>query len=154
MEGAGPDILGGGTQHSGEAVLQLAGGLIGEGDGKNAPGSGRLNLTQALNLVGIPLAGLGVVLQKGQVLSGCPVRHFGTIRAAAVLHQVGDAVDQNGGLSAAGTGQQEKRAFGGENSLLLFGVQTVKVPGDGIASGLVKTNFLLMVKHIQSHPVL
>ena len=50
VKGAGPHVVASGTQHGGQAVLQLSGGLVGEGDGQDGPGDGALQTAQALLL--------------------------------------------------------------------------------------------------------
>ena len=126
VEGGGPHVLRLRPQHFGQAVLQLPGGLVGEGDGQNGPGGGGLQAAQAL-LPRLVLRGRGdfsggVVLQKGQVVGGHPLGHLLAVRPPAVLHQVGDAVDEHGGLAAPRPGQQEEGPLGGQHRLLLLRV--------------------------------
>ena len=46
----------------------------------------------------------------------------------AELEQAGDAVDEDGGFSAAGPGQNENRAFHGQDGLPLHGIEVGKAP--------------------------
>ena len=150
VEGGGPHVLPGGAKHPGQAVLQLPGGLVGKGDGQNGPGLGGVQAAQPLPPVPVlrgQLRPLGAALQKGQVVGGDPLGDLRAVRAPAIAHQVGDAVDEHGGLSAARPGQQQQRPLGGEHRLLLLIVQPVKVPGDGLAAGGGKSNLLFVVKH-------
>ena len=114
VEGGGPHVL-----RLGQAVLQLPGGLVGEGDGQNGPGGGGLQAAQPL-LARLVLRGGGdlpggVVLQKGQVVGSHPLRHLLAVRSPAVLHQIGDSVDEHGGLAAPRPGQKEEGALGGQH---------------------------------------
>ena len=126
VEGGGPHVLRLRPQHFGKAVLQLPGGLVGEGDGQNGPGGGGLQAAQAL-LPRLVLRGRGdfsggVVLQKGQVVGGHPLGHLLAVRSPSVLHQIGDSVDEHGGLAAPRPGQKEEGALGGQHRLLLLRV--------------------------------
>ena len=65
MEGGGPDVVGAGAQHPFQPFLQLPRRLVGEGDGQNGPGGGRLHPAEFLCLF-LPLrSGLdGIAFQK------------------------------------------------------------------------------------------
>ena len=123
VKGAGPDIVGSRAQHSGQTVLQLARRLIGKGDGQNGPRGRRVQGTQPLLPGLVPRPGPDILLQEGQIILCHPLRHLCAVRAAAILHQVGDAVDEHGGLAAARSGQQQERTLRGQGGLLLLWVQ-------------------------------
>ena len=148
MEGAGPDIVGGGPQHPGQAVLQLPGGLVGKGDGQDGPGGGGVQAAQPLLACFIPQPGPGVFLQKGQIVLGGGLRHLLAVGAPAVLHQVGDAVDEDGGLAAPRPRQQEEGPLGGQGGLLLLRVQPGELPGDGPPAGLAESQLLFVIEHM------
>ena len=52
MEGHGPDVPGRGTQAVLQPGLQLAGGLVGKGDGDDLPGSRNIQGTESADLIG------------------------------------------------------------------------------------------------------
>ena len=147
VEGGGPDVLRLGAQHGGQAVLQFPGSFIGKGNGQNRPGSRRVQGTQGDHSVPVPLSGFGVGLQEVQVFRRDPFGHFRTVRTPPVAHQVGNAVNQYRGLSAARSCQQQQRSLRGQYRLLLFRVKAGKVPGNGRAARGSKTLFLLMIQH-------
>ena len=101
VERGGPHVGGGLLpQHDAQAVLQLVGGLVGEGDGQHLPGAGRLDGAEvghqrALGLVRV----LDVLLQERYLVLGGGDRDLVCVAAAAIAQQVGDTVDQHGGLA-------------------------------------------------------
>lgn len=99
----------------------------------------------------VPLPRGGVSLQKGQVVPGHPLGDLRTVGAPAIFHQVGDAVDEHGGLTAPRPGQQKQRPLGGQHRTLLLRVQPGKLPGDGRPARLTKSKFLFVVQHGISH---
>ena len=107
VEGGGPDVVGGVSQFGGQPLLQLPGGFVGEGDGQNRPGGGGVQGAELAHAqaVGAALGG-DVVPQKEQIVTGDPGGAQGAVRAAAVGDEVGDAVDEHGGLAAARSRQQ------------------------------------------------
>ena len=148
VEGTGPDLVGGGAEHPLQTLLQLPGGLVGKGDGKDRPGRRRLQLTQPLGTLLPPGVGRsGIALQKGYILRRDPFGHFHAVRAPTVFHQVGDAVDQHGGLAAACPCQQQQRPFRGQHGLLLLLVHLIKIMGDGRPARLAKAQFQFVIQH-------
>ena len=120
VEGAGPDVVCLLAEHAVEALLQLAGGLVCEGDREDAPGLDRLKHGKSL----VPL------LQQAQALL---IRSRGKllrVRAAAEAENVGDAVDEHGRLPAAGSCENEQRPFRSEDGFLLHGIERSKAGAD------------------------
>ena len=112
VEGAGPDVVGLVAQHVGEAVLELAGGFVREGDGEDAPG---LHRAQRRISCGLRPA----LLQQAEHLLVCIGGQLVAVGGAAVAEEVRDAVDQHRGLAAPGPGQDQQRALCGQHGLLL-----------------------------------
>ena len=145
VEGGGPHVPGGGAQHPLQPLLELAGGLVGEGDGDDAPGGCRLQGAQPVG----PEAALrrgagGVVLQKGKVVGRDESGHLRRVRAPAVAHEVGHPMDEHGGLARAGARQQQQRPLGTQHGLLLLGVEISIVEGDGRAPGAAECLLLFL----------
>ena len=131
VEGGGPDIVCHGAQAGGQAVLQLPGGLVGEGDGDDLPGPGRVHGAQPPGPVEVQGGGgLREGFQEGQVLLRRVLRDEVGVAAPAIGQQVVDPLDQNGGLSAARPRQEEQGPLGGHGGLALGVVQPPEVPGD------------------------
>ena len=102
VEGHGPNALALSAQKSAQTVLQLVGGLVGKGDGDNAPGVGRMQrgkLLRALRTVRSRV--LRLRLQKENILLRHMLRYLFAVRAAAETDQIRDSVDQHRCLSAA-----------------------------------------------------
>ena len=149
VEGGGPHVVGGGAQHPLQPLLQLPGRLVCEGDGDDGPGHGGLQLTQPFRLrfaVGERVGGIG--LQKGQVVLGHPAGHLVRVRAPAVFHQIGDAVDEHGGLAATRSGQQQQGAFRGQGGSALLRVQGGKVQLDDRPARPAKPQLLFLIQHV------
>ena len=51
-------------------------------------------------------------------------------------HEIGDAVDQNRGLTASGTGKDQKRPFRCHDRLTLFGIQMGELAFDIFPAGI------------------
>ena len=154
VEGGGPDVIGGWAQHPLQPLLQLTGSLVGEGDSQDGPGGGGLQAAQCLLPCPVSRAGGSILLQEAQVILRHPLRHLRAVGAPAVFHQVGDAVDEHGGLSTASPGQQQQRPLGGQHRPLLLRVQMGELPGDGPPAGLGKSQFLFLIQHISLSSVL
>ena len=137
VEGGGPDVVGGRAAHPPQPLLQLPGGLVGEGDGDNRPGNRRVHGAQPPGLP--PVLGAGLrrkALQKGQVLRRGPVGDKVRIAALTKGQQVVHPVDEDGGLAAAGPGQQQQGPLGTQHRLPLPVIQPPVPPGnDGTAGG-------------------
>ena len=103
MEGTGPDVPGLVPEHGGDTFLELARGLVGKGDGQDLPGPGRADGKARRH----GFAGNGrtrhIRFQRGAMGLGHPLGSGRVIRRP-VLDQVGDAVDQHGGLTASRPG--------------------------------------------------
>ena len=120
VEGVGPDVPSLVAAGHLQPGFQLAGGLVGKGDGDDLPGFGRVHGAQAGNfLLGHRFRVVHGPGQGHQVAVPRPLgRQLGFI-AAAEPQQVDDAVDEHGGLSAAGACQKQKGPFCLEHGLPL-----------------------------------
>ena len=111
------------AQHPAQALFQLTGGLVGKGDGHDVPAPDGVLPQHPIQ----PRRGVGAGHDGGAqgfhiVLRHLPGRPPGAV-GRAEADEVGDAVDQHGGLSAACTREDEQRAVGGEHRLPLHIVQ-------------------------------
>ena len=153
VEGHGPDLGAFAAQHGAEPLLQLSGGLIGEGDGHDLPGGRSLlpaKLVCAIFVLGAQHR--RQMFQKFHIGLGCsPGRGLGFV-AAAEADQIGDPVDEDRGLAAACTGQQQQGAFRGQGGGPLHGVQGGKLGFNISPPGGEKTFFKCMIhiKHLLS----
>ena len=148
VEGGGPHIPGFGAQGPLQAVLQLPGGLVGEGDGDDGPGGGGLHGAQAIRPELFLRGRVGeVALQEGQILLRHPVGHLGGVGAPAIANEVGHPVDEHRGLAGACTGQQQQRALGTQHRLLLLLVQLGVIQGDSRPPGAAELQLLFMGQH-------
>ena len=115
------------AQHSGQTGLQLPCRLVGEGDGQHVPGTGVLVPQQTLQPGSKGRAGFHRGLQSCQLCfahrPGQPVGAMGLAEA----DDVGDTVDQHGGLAAARARQNQERALDGKHGLFLYRVQPAKL---------------------------
>ena len=121
VEGAGPDVVGPLAEHGLETGLELVGGLVGEGDGDDAPGLHGLVRGEAARLV------RGPGLQHCKVRLRCALRHLVRIRGAAIFEQICDPVYQHRGLAASSPCKNQQRAFRGEHGLPLHGVELCEI---------------------------
>ena len=128
VEGARPDVVGLGAELGGKAAFQLVRGLVREGDGDDAPRLHRLVGSERLRLR------RGTGLEHGQVGLRGALGHLVTVGCASVFEQVGDAVYEHGGLSAACPCEDEQRPLRGHNSLALHGVQVAEIIGNDAPS--------------------
>ena len=128
VEGAGPDVVRLRPQHGLQARFKLVCGLVGEGDGDDAPGLHAAVGGDALRLR------RGAGLQNGEVGLRGVFGDLVRVRRAAVFEQIGHAVYQHGGFSAARAGQDEQRPLRGQHGLALHGVQARKVGLDDRAA--------------------
>lgn len=140
MEGHGPDTGGLRAENFRQPVLQLVGGLVGEGNGNDAPGQGRVHGAQPVHPCRI-LLGKGLLdgFQETHVVLSNVGGDIIGIAAGAEADEVGNPVDEYRGLSAARTGQQEQRSLSGQRRLELHIVQIRKAPGNGIPPGRQKS---------------
>ena len=115
MEGAGPDVSGALPQKGLQPGLQLAGCLVGEGNGKDLPGRHRVK---------------GGILVSKRPVRGHLLNHLLTgsewepvrIGGIAVFQKIIDTVDENGGLAASCPGKNQQGPVRLEDGLLLHGV--------------------------------
>ena len=128
VEGAGPDVVRLRPKHALQARLELVCGLVGEGDGDDAPGLHAAVGGDALRLR--RRAGL----QNGEVGLRGVFGDLVRVRRAAVFEQIGHAVYQHGGFSAARAGEDEQRPLRGQHGLPLHGVEARKVGLDDRAA--------------------
>ena len=148
MEGGRPYILSLRPQHPFQTLLQLPCRLVGEGDGQDGPRRGRVNFTEHLRPLGHVLLRVAQVAgQKLHVLRRDPIGHLHAagVTAPTEADEVGDAVDEHGGLAAAGARQEQQGAFGGEGAQALLLVEVLVVPGDDLASHLAKLRLLCLI---------
>ena len=135
MERHGPDVHGVVAQQRLQSGLQFICGLVGECDGQNRPRRGGPERAQALGLLlhgGI--ARFEVVLEICNVRLRNILRNFVGVGAFAEGDEIGDAVDENGRLAAARTGQQQQRPLRCKNALSLHLVQVLKARSDHSAA--------------------
>ena len=131
VERHGPDVHGVVAQQRLQSGLQFICGLVGECDGQNRPRRGGPERAQALGLLlhgGI--ARFEVVLEICNVFLRDILRNFIRVGAFAEGDEIGDAVDENGRLAAARTGQQQQRPLRCKNALALHLVQVLKARSD------------------------
>ena len=115
------------AQHIAQALLELPCRLIGKGDGHHVPTANSVLPQHPVQPGGRIGAGHNCRFQSLDILlchlTGGPA---GTV-GRAKPDQVCDTVDQNSGLAAACTGQNEQRAVGGKYRLPLHIVQAAKL---------------------------
>ena len=135
VERHGPDVHGVIAQQCLQSGLQLVCSFVCERDGQNRPRRGGTQCAQALGLLlhgGI--ARFEVVLEICNVRLRNILRHFVGVGAFAEGDEIGDAVDENGRLAAARTGQQQQRPLRCKNALALHLVQVLKARSDHSAA--------------------
>ena len=126
VEGVRPDRGGGFfvVQRSGQALAQLARGLVGEGDRDDLPRLCRMHGAQPLSARAVFRLGVGQVFgQEQQVVIGRALGRIFAFQPLPKAQDVDDAVDEHGGLAAARPRQNEQGAFGREHSLALLFIQ-------------------------------
>ena len=101
MEGGGMDVLPAAAEHPGQSCAQLPCGFIGEGDGQNIPRGGDIVGDEPRGPFHIAAVG-GAELQGVPVLLGQGGHIILPGGGQAELQKIGDAVDEDGGFSAAG----------------------------------------------------
>ena len=142
VEGGRPHVASLLPQHVLQTLLQLVGGLVGEGDSQHLPGAGRLHRAQILHQRTLLRHRLGGIrFQKGHLILGNGDGDLVSIAAAAIAQQVGHPVDQHRGLAAARARQQQKRPLGGHGALLLHVVQIGVIQGNGLPPGVYEPLF-------------
>ena len=100
-----PDVLRLRAEKIGKPFLHFISGLVGKGDGDDAPRRGGFHGAEGVRPAGI--IGTGVVpqiFQKGHVVLRDGVGNFAAVAASAEAHEVGNAVNEDGGLAAARAG--------------------------------------------------
>ena len=115
------------AQHPAQTLFQLPCRLVGKGNGHHVPAAHRVAAQHPVQPAGGIRTGHDGGAQGFDVLLGHRAgRFFGAVRRAEP-DKVGDAVDQHGGLTAAGTGKDEQRAIRGKHSLPLHIVQAAEL---------------------------
>ena len=127
VEGGGPHLVAALAQHLAQAGLQLPGSLVCKGDSHYTPGRAGGHAKPGTDNVW-QLAVKEVAFTQFDILWGEVLAHQRAVVGLAIADDVGNAVDQHGGLAAAGAGQHQEGAFGGEDGLLLAGVHAGEVP--------------------------
>ena len=89
-------------------------------------------------------------LEQREVLLRRPFGHFVRVRAAAVLNEICDPVDEHRGFTAAGSGQQQQWAFRGQDRFSLHIVQVCEVRLDEASARL---HIALFKSHGSIHSV-
>ena len=142
VESGCPHIQGLLPQHPLQALLQLPGGLVGEGNGQHLPWPGRLHGTQILHhgphlLLGV----LDILLQKRHLVLGDRNGDLLRVAAPAIAQQVCHPVNEHRGLAGARTRQQQQRPLSGQHALPLHGIEPLVVQLNGLAPGGYKSSF-------------
>ena len=141
MEGIRPDCARGLliTERKLESLAQLAGGLIGEGDGDHLPRLCRTHRAQVLGPRPVfRLRVIEVFCEKQQIVIRCPFRGKRVGKALSEAQQIDDAVDEYGSFSAARARKDEQGAVCLENRFALPGVELFKaLLDDRLSNGCV-----------------
>ena len=150
VEGRGPDIRRSlRTEHPLNALLELIRRLVRERDGDDAPRLDRLNRRRPARTP--PLVRRQIrALEQCEVLLRRRIGHFVRVRAAAVLNEICDPVDEHRGFTAAGSGQQQQWAFRGQDRFSLHIVQVCEVRLDEASARL---HIALFKSHGSIHSV-
>ena len=151
MEGHGPDARASLAQHPHEPLLQLTGGLVCKRDGQDPVGIHRQLGAEPVGPCPLgPGQDRGQLLEKFGVLLDDPLGDGLGFVAPSEADQIGDPVDEDGGLAASGTGQQQQGALGGQGSGALHGVQIGKLGFEITPPGGQKTFFKCVIhnKHL------
>ena len=128
MEGGGVYIPAKGIpQHGAQTFLQLPGRLVCEGDGQHIPGACRAHRKVGGFPRQVAAAGHGAA-QLVKVGLGHRAGQFPAAMGRAEPDDVGNAVDQHGGLAGARACQNEQRPLGSKDGLTLHRVEPGK-PG-------------------------
>ena len=114
-------------QHGAQPGFQLPGRLVGKGDGHHVPAADRLAAHHPVQPGGHVGAGHDGGAQGPQVLVGGGPGGIAAAVGAAEPDQIGDPVDQHGGLAAARAGQDQQRPAGGKDGLPLHLVQPAEL---------------------------
>ena len=130
MEGGRKDVAAEGlAQHGAQTFFQLPCRLVGKGDGQHVPGAGRAHGEIGRFARQVAAGGHGSA-QVVEILLGDGAGQLFAAVGRAKADDVGDAVDQHGGLAGTGTRQNQQWAFGGKDGLALHGVQFGKAGFD------------------------
>ena len=124
VEGHSPDILCLRAKQIAKTLFQLIGSLVRKSNSKDAPRQRGLHRAQAIRPPAVIIR--QIIPQRVQKFHIILIDGYGdliAIAAPAEPHQIGDPVDQYRGLSAARTGKQKQRAFGGQYGLTLHIIQ-------------------------------
>ena len=136
VEGHGPDAPGAVAQHPLQTLLELAGGLVGEGDGQHPVGiHGHLG-AEAVGPLPLSSGQYGTEpLQKFRILFHDTLGDAPGLITPSEADEVGDAVDEDGGLAGARTRQQQQRALGSQSGGALHGIQVCEPGFDILPAG-------------------
>ena len=137
VEGAGPDVVRLLPQHQAEPLLELPRRLVGKGDREDTPRSHRIQRGEASGLFPARLQQSKRFFVR---LSGYKVR----VPRLAVAQELGDPVDEHSGLAAARPRQDQQRPLRCQHSLLLHGIEGLKIAQDQLPARL----FILLFKSI------
>ncbi len=113
------------SQHGTQTLLEFARGLVRKGDGQHVPGARGAHG----QIGGLPRQvaargnGIAQVIEVGL---GHGARQFGAAVGGAEADDIGNAVDQHGGLAGARARQNQQRALGGKDRLPLHGIEPRK----------------------------
>ena len=145
MEGGGVDIFSPAAQHTGKPGTELSSRLIGEGDGKDIPRGWDIMGNELPRLLH-KAAVCGALLQNPPVLL-LKIRHIiGAGGGGAVLQEIGNPVNKHGGLTAAGTCQDEDRSFHGKDCFPLHGVEIGKTAVQNLSFKLL-VGLVITLRH-------
>ena len=115
------------AQHPAQALLQLPGRLVGEGDGHHVPAAHRVLAEHPVQPEGRVRAGHDGRAQSLEVFLRCRAGRLPGPVGRTEPDEVCNAVDQHGGLAGTGTGQNEQRAVGGKHRPALHLVQPAEL---------------------------
>ena len=124
MEGARPHVVRLVAELRLKAALDLPRRLVGEGDGEDLIGLCGIESERAERRVELLLWRVFLCRERfkrfGERAEDVLRRQEGGMVGVAEAHEKRDALDEHGGLAAAGAGKHQKRPFGMEDGLALF----------------------------------
>ena len=127
VERGRPDVRRLRAEHLFQPLLQFPRRLVRKRDGDDAPGIDAAIRGARLRRPVFRIVRLsGAPLQQGNVVLRRIVRKLVRVRCAAILQQIGNAVDQHRGFAAASPRQQQQRAFRRQHRLSLHRIEAGK----------------------------